>query len=160
MLGIMLIAIIGFFNMIGSLSKQSTETSRAYFSFSWKIFLMRFSMVAMVGVFILVLVFRINLPSLKTLPFLGNNLSTTVITAEEHTEDEVKPTKAETKQPVEAKTEQKKRYKAGDIYMKKGVAFTLVDKAKYQLDNLDHFPTVELNGVEYYLTRRERKPRS
>ena len=169
LLGIIIIAIIGFFNMIGSLFKQSSQAYHAQFRLSWKILLVRFGLIGMVLFILVVLIFKFNLPNYSDFPLLSDKLNTNTNTAglmalpqreaKSTTDVEIESTQ----QPVNVKTTAKKKkgFKAGDTYIKNGVSFVLVDKEKYQKNNISHFPTEVIDGVEYYLTRRDRsRPRS
>ncbi len=169
MLGIILIAIIGFFNMMGSLFKHSTEVSQAQMRLSWRFFMIRFGLIGVVCCILLGLLFKVKFPSYSDIPYLGEKMTTASMISLPQSErdestasiDAYREKRSEKATPRNVNIENttpsdKKRYKAGDTYIKNGVAFILVDKEKYQKNNIDHFPTIVLNGVEYYLTRRDR----
>ena len=138
---LMSIAILSIlWKMLVTLFRQSEQAYAAHISFYFAVLRLKLLLAVIIAIIIVIFIFKLDVNARLFRPSAVS--------------------KAGSGFPVGQGQPSQKTYRDGDLYYKNGVEYTLVDKATYQLDNLDHFPTVELNGQVFILVRKERKPKS
>ncbi|KAA3632559.1 MAG: hypothetical protein DWQ02_14565 [Bacteroidetes bacterium] len=130
-----------FFSIVGSVFKSSEKAASSYMSVVFKMLQLRLLAAALVILFFFFIMGKLNLKFNWGNVFSGNKASLSPIGWVDDKEDM-------------EDSKDWKYYRAGDSYVKDGIKYKLVDKNKYKLNNLDHFPTIELSGKTFYLVRK------